>query len=608
MKGKRIGAIALAVILIAGISLPLTSCSGNSESSSVTLRLLNWEDYIYEQDLTDGYDAPDLVDQFVDYCKEVDPVKWANVRVVYDTTDTNETMFNELMTGKSEYDLICPSDYMMQKLITQDLIEPIYPSENVPNYNQYASQRIKSQLDNITAYNEILEEEVALKDYAVGYMWGTLGILFNPNYKDFTVSEEQAIIDAESWDIFWDETYKGTISIKDSMRDTYAAGLMHVYDNELESLRLEYEAGELDSNEYNTAISEIFNRCDDETIQLVEAALDELKKNIFGLEVDSGKEDIVTGKIGINLAWSGDAVYSIDQAADPEQVSNPFDLCYAIPKNGSNLWFDGWVMPKMERSPEQYELAYMFLDFISDPANAAQNMEYIGYTSFIAGDDILELVRDWYDYRTDLIWLNEDFNEDIDDEEYEYYEYVYYLDEEGNEVEVDYDDCHFMEESDPDFNPRLYAEFIDGTSAGAIGYYNDRLIIPEDIEEVDLSYFFRDTLEEYDDEDMIFYSDEYMPYEDEYGEQNICVGREFFTQYPSEDVVTRSAVMQDYGTQNDAILAMWEDFKSDPLPTWAIIVFAIEIAAIIAFVIYYYARRHYNNKVRETLKEASSGE
>ncbi len=602
---KRLGSLFLACGFVLVLGLPLTSCSSSSEASAQTLRLLNWEDYIYEQDISSGYTADDLVDQFVDYVKENYP-QYSNVRVVYDTTDTNETMYNELMTGKSEYDLICPSDYMIQRLLSQDLLEPLN-MDLIPNYQNYASKRIKAQLDNIVAHNNVTDTDESLSDYAVGYMWGTLGLLFNPSYKNFTVDPDTAINDMQSWSVLWDETYKGTISIKDSMRDTYAAALMYTYDEELTDLRNQYESGELDSDTYNTLISEIFNRCDDETIQLVEDSLDSLKKNIFGLEVDSGKEDIVTGKIGINLAWSGDAVYSIDQAQDPEQVSNPFELCYAIPKNGANIWFDGWVMPKIEnRSEEQYELAHLFLDFISDPYNAAQNMDYIGYTSFIAGDEILELVRDWYDIRTDLIWYNQDYDEDEDDEEDEYYDYVYYLDEDGKEVEVDYDDCHFESESDPSFNPRLYAIFSDGREAGFIGYYNERLIIDDDIEEVDLTYFFKDTLREYEESDAIFYSDEYLPYEDEHGEGNICVGREFFTQYPSEETIIRCAVMQDYGSQNDAILKMWEDFKSDPLPTWAIVVFSVEIAAIIAVVIYYYARRHYNNKVRENIKKSEN--
>ncbi len=598
---RRVTSLSLSLLLIFGVSLPLSSC-GRASHGEQTLRLLNWEDYIYEQDIASGYEAEDLVDQFVEYAKGYG---YDNVTVIYDTTDTNETMYNELATGKSEYDLICPSDYMMQRMLAADLLEPL-DMDKIPNYQNYASARIKDQLDSITAYNSVTENEESLADYAVGYMWGTLGILFNPEFKGYSddIEPDEVFDDMQSWGVFWDEKYKGTISIKDSMRDTYAAGLMYTFDEELTALREEYENGEIDAEEYNSRLSVIFNRCDEESIDLIYDSLNALKKNIFGLEVDSGKQDIVTGKIGINLAWSGDAVYSIDQAEDPEEVSSPFDLYYAVPLNGVNIWFDGWVMPKLEnRSETQVELAYLFLNFISDPENAAQNMDYIGYTSFIAGDAILELVRDWYDIRTDLIYLNSDFDEEKDDEEYEYYDYVYYLDD-GEEVGIDYDDCHFAEDSDSNFNPMLYGVFEDGTSAGQIGSYNERLIIPDDIEEVDLSYFFSGTLEEYSDEDMIFYSDEYLPFEADSG--NICVGRQFFTQYPSEDVIIRGAVMEDYGANNDLVLKMWENFKSDPLPTWAIVVFVVEIIVIVGAVIYYFGRRKYNEKVRERNKNAAN--
>ncbi|MCD8194880.1 MAG: extracellular solute-binding protein [Coprobacillus sp.] len=589
------------ITLILGSSFSLASCN-SAASGEQTLRLLNWEDYIYEQDISSGYTAEDLVDQFIDYVKDDYP----NVRVVYDTTDTNETMYNELMTGKSQYDLICPSDYMMQRMLAADLLEPIYPSENIPNYNHYASPTIRERLDEITTVNTVTGEEESLADYAVGYMWGTLGILFNPEYSGFKSEEGQVYEDMKSWSVLWNEDYKKTISIKDSMRDTYAAALMYTFDEELTYWRSQYTSGLIDSDKYNEELTKIFNRCDQDSIDLISDSLDSLKKNIFGLEVDSGKEDIVTGKIGINLAWTGDAVYSMDQADDPEQVSNPFELCYAIPENGANIWFDGWVMPKNEnRSDDQYELALLWLDFISDPDNAAQNMDYIGYTSFIGGDSVLELVRDWYDYRTDLIYYNEDFDDDVDDEKYEYYDYVYYLDDDNEEVEVDYLDCHFEEDSDPDFNPVLYAVFEDGTEAGEIGYYNDRLILPADIEEVDLSYFFKGTLEEYSSEDMIFYSDEYLPYgTDE--EDNISVGRQFYTQYPDEETIIRGAVMQDYGDNNELVLKMWEEFKSDPLPTWAIIVFVVEIAAIVGVLIWYFASRKHRENVRKKIKNGTA--
>ena len=119
-------------------------------------------------------------------------------------------------------------------------------------------------------------------------------------------------------------------------------------------------------------------------------ALIELKNNIYGLEVDDGKTEIVKGTYLASLVWSGDSVYSMDEADDSEIEGG--QLGYVIPEEGSNIWFDGWVMPKGANT----NLAAYFLDFLSLPSIAAKNMDYTGYTSAIAGDEIWELVNSWY--------------------------------------------------------------------------------------------------------------------------------------------------------------------------------------------------------------------
>lgn len=572
-----------------------TSVLKASNSGSQTLRILNMEDYIYINDPLNGYTAPDLVVQFEDYIKQNYP-EYSNVKVIYDTTDTNETLYNELQTGKSLYDLVCPSDYMIQKLITNDMLVKL-DREKIPHYVTYCSKKIGTYLDDISAINSITNQECYLKDYSVGYMWGTLGILFNPTYSKINVDIDEISSDMQSWSVLWDKKYKKTISIKDSMRDTYAAALMYTFDDELTDLRKQYVSNQISQDQYNADLTEIFNRSDKDTIKEVSSSLAKLKKNIFGLEVDSGKEDIVTGKIGMNLAWSGDAVYSMDQAEDESLVSNPFELYYSIPNNGGNIWFDGWVMPKLndgERSEAQYELAHLFLDFISDPINAAQNVNYTGYTSFIAGDDILELARDWYDARCDIIYLKDEENE-------EYYEDVVYLDPLTNEeTSVDYNDVHFASESDSKYNNvTLFGVNEDG-SKEEIGLFNERLILPEDVEKVNLSYFFEGTLTNYESGvDDIFYSTCYHPFFNEDGSRNIAVGRQFFTQYPDEECIIRCAVMRDYGKDNDAILKMWENFKSDALPNWAIAIFVIEIILIIGGISFYF----FSKKIRVYLRK-----
>ena len=382
-------------------ALLIAACSGNQphEGGSQVLRILNWEDYIYLNDPENGYEAKDLVDQFEDFIMDTEGIE---VDVVYDTFDTNETMLNSLQTGKSVYDLVCPSDYTIQKMIANDMLEPLDDAAaNIPNYETFASPYLKSIFDNLEATNGVTQEVHSVSEYAVGYMWGTFGILYNPTYATFAdrgLSSDDVMSDMEDWNSLWNVDYKDTISVKDSMRDTYSVGIMRVYDEEIRTLQdtyLDEAKAEYDPALYNAQLTDIFNRSDAETVAAVKEELLKLKENIYGFENDSGKQDIVTGKIGINLAWSGDAVYAMDQADEETET----ELYYNMPETGGNIWFDGWVMPKSDSLNK--ELAQKFLNFVSDPVNAAQNMDYIGYSSFIGGEDINTLVHEWYDVRED---------------------------------------------------------------------------------------------------------------------------------------------------------------------------------------------------------------
>ena len=192
----------------------------------------------------------------------------------------------------------------------------------------------------------------------------------------------------------WNPKYKGMVSSKDSIRDTYIPGVMHVYLDELEALRADYLNGVITSNEYTAKINEIMNRCDDETLDKVLDHLQDLKANLFGFEVDSGKTDIVNGKIRIQLAWSGDAVYSMSLAEEEDDKI----LAFSVPQEGSNIWFDGWVMPKGADTV----LAQMFVDYVSRPENAVRNMNMVGYTSAIAGQEVFDEISDWYDESVEL--------------------------------------------------------------------------------------------------------------------------------------------------------------------------------------------------------------
>ncbi len=595
-----------ALILLAGSSL--TSCATSNDGP--VLRIINSEDYIYLNDPESGYDAPDMVEQFKSYIKENYP-QYKNLQVVYDTSDTNETLYSELQTGKSNYDLMNVSDYMAQKIVSGNYAVPFYQNGlTIDNYATYASKDIKDRLDNIVATKKIKnpetgkyeDQDVYLKDYSVGYMWGTLGILFNPDYPGFKVEKEELIEDMQSFSALWDKKYEGTISIKNSMRDTYALGLMHTFEEEFKELKDKFDSGEITLEKYQEEFAKIFNRCDENNVAKIQKSLEELKQNIFGLEVDSGKQDIVTKKIGVNLAWSGDAVYSMDQAEDETQVgSNTSEIYYSVPELGSNLWFDTWIMPNCPRSDAQYELAHLFLDFICDPANAAQNMEYTGYTSFIAGDSILELVRDWYDYRTAEIYEEEyqiySYNEAS--EEFKAIDYSDFLKENREDSRQDDKLYYFVPEGEKE-EPESFDDLKDNIvykldeedePTEEQKTYGDLTIVnssDSEIEEVDLKYFFTGTLDEYTDDDAIFYSDCYLPFTKEGSEEpNISVGRQFFCQYPNKETLDRCGVMRDYGKNNTYVMKMWENFKSDPLPTWAIITLAVFVTGIVGLIGYF---------------------
>lgn len=331
-------------------------------AATETLRIYNWEDYIYEPETAE--EAPSIIDQFKEYYLN----KTGNtVEVVYDTYSTNEEMYSTISLGGSVYDLLAPSDYMIERLIRENKIETMDKAA-IPNYTTYASPVLQD-----------LFEQHGWDQYAAGYMWGTLGILYNKEIVD--------AIDTTTWEVLWNTKYSKKISIKDSLREGYLIGLLYVHHDALVALKTQRDDGLLSDSEYNLVLSNLLNDTSQETVDLVGEALSDLKSNIYGMEVDQGKTDIVSGKIAMNTAWSGDAVYAIYEAA-----SNGDDvLRYSLPAEGSNIWYDGFVMPK----GADKVLAQEFINFVSNPEVAALNTNYIGYTTFIAGDAVLANLLDY---------------------------------------------------------------------------------------------------------------------------------------------------------------------------------------------------------------------
>ena len=363
------------ILLFAVPMMAISSLTGCGKRYDATFVIYNWADYIYDGTDDDGNVVDkSTVKRFEEYYKE----KYnKSIKVSYRTFGTPEIMYSQIVAGSIKPDLICPSDYMIQKMANEGMLEKFSYDEStkkygdsLKNFADYGSQFIKDRFSSVK-----LNDNNSFLTYAVPYFWGTMGFTYDPEY----FSEEEV----GSWECLWNKTdkFKTQFTLKDSMRDTYVAAIFHVYKDDIAALN------ESDPD-YNAKLTAIFNRCDDTTLSKVEAALIEAKKStVNSFEVDEGKDDIVKGKYHANLAWSGDAIYAMDSAEEVDKTLN-----YSLPSEGSNVWFDGWCMPK----GAQKDIAEEFVNFISDPEIAKLNMEYVGYTSPIVGDKMWEYVEETY--------------------------------------------------------------------------------------------------------------------------------------------------------------------------------------------------------------------
>ena len=353
----------------------------------IVLRVCNWEEYI---DLGDWDEEEELIEldngseilgvnpmyeDFEDWYYETTGKK---VRVEYSCFGTNEDLYNQLTLGDT-YDLVCPSDYMLMKLMAEDMAEPFSEQFfDAGNEVNYYVRGVSPYISQVFEENEINGK--AWEKYAACYMWGTTGVLYNPEL----MTEEEA----STWSVFDNPKFYRQMTLKDNVRDTYFAALGYLRANELTAEEF------LADPDYQKKLTDIMNDVTPETIAEVERLLQHMMGNIYALETDSGKADMVTGKIIANYQWSGDAVYAMDQAEEDEVY-----LAYAVPKECSNLWFDGWMMLKkgIGADPEKKAAAEAFVNFLSRPDNAVRNMYYIGYTSAIAGgeDDTVFSYVDW---------------------------------------------------------------------------------------------------------------------------------------------------------------------------------------------------------------------
>lgn len=365
----------------------LSGCAGADEESGTTvLRISNWEEYIDEGswdedetiDLDDGTEITGINNMIDDFENWYEKTYGKKVSVEYSTFGTNEELYNQMSLG-DKFDLVCPSEYMIMKLIQEGRLQPFSEefygnSEENNFYSAGVSPYIKNIFDNLDIGGE------SLTQYAAGYMWGVMGFVYNPD----EVPDE----DTRNWKMMLDKKYRKRITMKDSVRDSYIVALAIL--NEEKLLSPEF----ISSEDYNSRLSEIMNDTSKETVELAEEILTNMRENSYSLETDSGKADLVSGKVVANLQWSGDGAYTLEQAEE-----DGLYLSYAVPDEGSNLWFDGWCMMKngVGGNADKQHAAEAFVNFVSRPDNVIRNMYYVGYTSVIAGgeSDLIYQYADW---------------------------------------------------------------------------------------------------------------------------------------------------------------------------------------------------------------------
>ncbi|MGN0374118.1 MAG: extracellular solute-binding protein [Butyrivibrio sp.] len=374
---KRIYKAVSYVLTMVMIAIFIVSTGEKTEAAEpvTVLRVSNWEEYIDQGD----WDEEELIDlescnilgenslieDFEDWYYETYNER---VRVEYSTFGTNEDLYSQLTLG-DVYDLICPSDYLIMKLMKEGKLQPLsegfFDEANENNYYiKGVSPFIKQTFDDNTINGE------SWSRYAAGYMWGVTGIVYNPEEVDREA--------ASTWEILNNADFKRQVTIKDNVRDAYFPALGILFKNKL--LDSNFRNGE----QYREELLALMNSTDENTVEAAELLLKEIKENVYSFETDSGKADMVTGKVVANLQWSGDAVYTMDQAEEDGVL-----LEWAVPEECTNLWFDGWVMLKagIEDDAKKQHAAEAFINFLSKPESAVRNMYYIGYTSCIAGGD-----------------------------------------------------------------------------------------------------------------------------------------------------------------------------------------------------------------------------
>ena len=293
--------LAVFVAAILGGVLYLSGTAGSSEGEEV--RVYSFGDYI----------DPALIEEFEEE---------TGISVVMDTFDTNEEMYPVISKGTVDYDVICASDYMIERMIDEDLLAEIDYSL-IPNISNVEKE-----------YLQLAESFDPGNTYSVPHTWGTLGILY-----DTTKIPEGSIT---SWNDLWDPKYEGKIVMPDSMRDTLAVALKA----KGYSLNSKEESEVKEASEYLT----------------------EQKPLVYKYANDSARDIILGGSADIAVVWNGEVLYCQDE--------NP-NLSFVIPEEGSEDFTDAWAVPASAKNKEN---AMKWINFMLDKDVAITNYEYLTYS------------------------------------------------------------------------------------------------------------------------------------------------------------------------------------------------------------------------------------
>ena len=321
---KRVFAFSMAGLTAASALLSGCGASGNAGASGTDsaasgsadggeLYVYNWGEYIDE----------DVISQFEDE---------TGITVVYDLFETNEEMYPVIEAGAVNYDVVCPSDYMIQKMRENDLLAELN-FDNIPNI---------AQID--PAYMEMSQAFDPENKYSVPYCWGTVGILYNTRLLD-----ELGVPAPTKWADLWDERLSGEILMQDSVRDAFMVALK----------KDGYSMNSESRDELKQAKQELIDQ----------------KPLVQAYVIDQVRDKMINGEAAEGVIYSGEMLYIQEQI---EELGLDYDLEYVVPEEGTTLWIDCWVVPK---NAENKEAAEKWINFLCRPDIAKKNFEYITYAT-----------------------------------------------------------------------------------------------------------------------------------------------------------------------------------------------------------------------------------